>query len=226
MHKGKRLAVMLQHGWLTVLTHCVFLLPYFSVVVFGSMVGLGILHIVFDAVRAKLLEPRWRRPLLLFLIDQTLHGITLVVAWRLLLSASVHTSEPWLVPAAWLPALTAVCVVAAGYVFNGSGGTMVVRKLLERYPQVLPAASSENSTTGVKLNSYAMGRTIGCLERHLVYTLVLLGQWGALGFVLAAKSIARFKEFESQPFADYYLIGTLASVLVAVVTGLVVGSVI
>ena len=225
-HKGQRLAVLVRHGWLTILTQCVFLLPFFNLVVLVCMVGLGIVHILFDAIRAKLFEPRWGRPLLSFLLDQILHGITLVVAWRLLLSAGVHSGEPFLVPADWLLLLTAGTLVAAGYVFNGSGGTMVVRKLLERYPQFLPATPAENQTAGGKLDCYAMGRTIGCLERYLIYTLVLLGQWGALGFVLAAKSIARFKEFENQAFADYYLIGTLASVLVAVATGLVVRSVI
>ena len=43
-----------------------------------------------------------------------------------------------------------------------------------------------------------------------------------LGLVLAAKSIARFKELERQAFADYYLIGTLASLLVAVASGIAV----
>lgn len=61
------------------------------------------------------------------------------------------------------------------------------------------------------------------LERFLAYALVLLGQWSALGLVLAAKSIARFRELENQDFADYYLIGTLSSLSVAVATGVIVG---
>ena len=41
-------------------------------------------------------------------------------------------------------------------------------------------------------DTYAMGRTIGILERLLLYTLVLLGQWSALGFVLAAIQTLRW----------------------------------
>jgi hypothetical protein len=52
--------------------------------------------------------------------------------------------------------------------------------------------------------------------------MVLLGYWSALGFVIAAKSIARFKELDEKGFADYYLIGTLASVLVALLSGVTV----
>ncbi len=91
-----------------------------------------------------------------------------------------------------------------------------MRKLLRRYPEVIPKDSGETE------HGYAMGRMIGCLERTLVYGLVLFGQWGALGFVIAAKSIARFKELDDKHFADYYLIGTLASMLVAVGTGILV----
>lgn len=50
--------------------------------------------------------------------------------------------------------------------------------------------------------------------------LILLGQWGALMLLVAAKSIARFDELKERAFAEYYLVGTLASLLVAVGTGL------
>ena len=51
-------------------------------------------------------------------------------------------------------------------------------------------------------------------------TLVVLGEWGALGFVLTAKSVARFKELENKEFAETYLVGTLTSFLVAGGSGL------
>jgi len=37
--------------------------------------------------------------------------------------------------------------------------------------------------------------------------------------IVGAKSIARFPEFKSRAFAEYFLIGTLASVAVAAVGG-------
>ena len=51
-------------------------------------------------------------------------------------------------------------------------------------------------------------------------TLVSLGEWSALGFVLAAKSVARFKELEDREFAEAYLVGTLTSFLIAGASGL------
>jgi hypothetical protein len=55
----------------------------------------------------------------------------------------------------------------------------------------------------------------------MVLTLWITGNPGAIGFVLTAKSIARFKEFDDREFAEYYLIGTLASMLLAVIGGIV-----
>ncbi len=66
-----------------------------------------------------------------------------------------------------------------------------------------------------------IGATIGALERLLIVTFVLVGAEAAVGFVIAAKTIARFKQLDDRGFAEYYLLGTLASVSVAVATGLV-----
>ena len=64
------------------------------------------------------------------------------------------------------------------------------------------------------------GRTIGYLERLLTLTFVLLGQYEALALILAAKSIARFEALKTREFAEYYLIGTLSSVVFAVLVGI------
>ncbi|AVQ21549.1 hypothetical protein A2U14_02970 [Fusobacterium necrophorum subsp. funduliforme] len=56
---------------------------------------------------------------------------------------------------------------------------------------------------------------IGKLERALIVILLLQNQYEAIGFVLAAKSIARFRQLDDKEFAEKYLVGTLASVLLA-----------
>jgi Protein of unknown function (DUF3307) len=65
-----------------------------------------------------------------------------------------------------------------------------------------------------------IGATIGVLERLLIVVLVLTGAEAAIGFVVAAKTLARFKQLDDRQFAEYYLLGTLASVSVALATGL------
>ena len=67
------------------------------------------------------------------------------------------------------------------------------------------------------------GEIIGVLERLLIYLLILGG--GGLttvGFVVAAKSAARFPQFKDPAFAEYFLIGSLASMGMATALGLAV----
>lgn len=66
------------------------------------------------------------------------------------------------------------------------------------------------------------GRYIGWLERALLYGLILLGSPDAAALVVAAKSIARFPSFAEEKFAEYYLIGTLLSLLIAAATAVAV----
>lgn len=60
-----------------------------------------------------------------------------------------------------------------------------------------------------------VGYWIGVLEREIILVLGLLGQYGAIGFVLTAKSLARYKQLELQEFAEKYLVGTLMSAFIA-----------
>ena len=69
--------------------------------------------------------------------------------------------------------------------------------------------------------SARVGSTIGILERVLIVVFVLAGVEAAIGFVVAAKTLARFKLLDDRDFAEYYLLGTLASVSVAIISALI-----
>jgi hypothetical protein len=60
------------------------------------------------------------------------------------------------------------------------------------------------------------GAFIGTLERIIVILLFSMNEYGAAGLVFTAKSIARYNEIaENKNFAEYYLLGTLLSLLFA-----------
>lgn len=62
------------------------------------------------------------------------------------------------------------------------------------------------------------GSTIGTLERLLMGIFVSINQFSAIGLIMAAKSIARYDKIsEDSQFAEYYLIGTLYSVLMTII---------
>lgn len=96
----------------------------------------------------------------------------------------------------------------AAYTLALGAGHLFVKAMLKRFRPV--------DAQGVP----GAGAIIGWLERALVLTLVLMGQYTAIGLALTAKSIARYKELEDRRFAEYYLIGTLASILFAIVVGI------
>jgi len=64
------------------------------------------------------------------------------------------------------------------------------------------------------------GMIIGFLERALIITFMLMDSYELIGFAVMAKSIARFEELKKREFGEYFLVGTLASTLFAVLVGL------
>ena len=64
------------------------------------------------------------------------------------------------------------------------------------------------------------GEVIGVLERLVTFALVASGGFTAVGFVIAAKAAARYPLFKEKEFAEYFLIGTLTSVGLALLLGL------
>lgn len=138
-----------------------------------------------------------------FLIDQGAHLASLVAVTALapdLWSTGAWAGQPWLAPA---------MALAAGAIVAVRAGQFAVAQLMHGLVQPdmdagLPAA----------------GTMIGVLERGLVLTLVYAGEPGAIGFLIAAKSILRFGTVGSdRAVSEYVIIGTLASFGWALIAG-------
>jgi hypothetical protein len=91
-------------------------------------------------------------------------------------------------------------------------------------PGQAPAEAGRPAAAAPRAEAHAsparIGATIGVLERLLIVAFVLTGSTAAIGFVVAAKTLARFRQLDDRDFAEYYLLGTLASVAVALGSGL------
>jgi hypothetical protein len=86
-----------------------------------------------------------------------------------------------------------------------------------------PAPGAQPSATDQR--QYNAGRVIGILERYFILTVLLAGaDFTAIAVILAAKGFARFKQLDRREFAEYILIGTLASTLSAVAVALLTGA--
>lgn len=111
---------------------------------------------------------------------------------------------------------TVVNIHTCGILLCFNETNLLVRWLIETL-QLRPKAPEKKhgGNTIEPSLEYNRGRVIGVLERIIMLTLILQNQFGAIGFVLGAKTLARFKGLEDRDFAEYFLVGTLASLIAA-----------
>lgn len=110
-------------------------------------------------------------------------------------------------------------VVLFGVLLSANESNLVIRAVfdwLDLKPRLKPGAGGAVAVDVGELNR---GRIIGVLERVLLFSFVLQSQYGAIGFILAAKAFTRFKALDDRPFAEYVLIGTLLSACLALAVG-------
>lgn len=75
----------------------------------------------------------------------------------------------------------------------------------------------ENNKNEEILEPKQTGALIGTLERILVLMALMANSYVVVGYIIAAKSIARFEKMKDKEFAEYYLIGTLSSLIWSIV---------
>lgn len=202
----------LRHGIFVLLTHLAVLTPLFSMRVAGAVAAIGALHVVIDWVKCRWIPARWGR-LKPFALDQSTHLLVIFVAWAMLDRSGAVPPFRWL-SAEQMGICLGGAVLAAAFAFTANGGSVIVAGILELLSRNEDAEGFEGTA------GYAgAGRMIGILERTLMLAMVLYGQWAAIALLITAKSIARFEEIKVRKFAEYYLVGTLASLLVALVVG-------
>ena len=86
---------------------------------------------------------------------------------------------------------------------------ILIKTTVQHYKPKEDEATNQNQSNGV-----GAGATIGTLERFLITIFFVNNQYSLIGLILTAKSIARFSKLsDDKNFAEYYLMGTLLSVL-------------
>ena len=172
--------------------------------------SLSLIHLLIDWAKVSLTEShRISDTALAFVLDQAIHLFTIVGAVFLLVRPSLQTFVSWLSRIRLLQeSILLVCVV---YVLVIFGGGYFIRALIG------PLWKEEQGQTKKEHEEVInAGLYIGWLERFLVLTALFLQSPATVGFILAAKSIARYPELKSVRFAEYFLIGTLLSVAIAI----------
>lgn len=179
-------------------------------------------HLVIDIIRARVIKlgpEEHRKELGLFFMDQIFHIVTIVtVLFLFSLPMQIGGILGDLVEKYSYKQVKVIALIAMVYLFVLNPCAVAVKKVLNSVMngKDLYINGKDCEGGGTKENGIdKCGYFIGIFERLITVTLVLLGQFGALGFVITAKSLARFKQLEVQGFAEKYLVGTLLSVTLA-----------
>ncbi|MBR5907036.1 MAG: DUF3307 domain-containing protein [Bacteroidales bacterium] len=139
-----------------------------------------------------------------FALDQALHvGTLALVAW--LWSLLYDWNLPLGIELRYVAGAVAVLVC-------WKPANIFIKLMLKHYSVNMPAE---------KESGFNAGALIGTIERWLILLFVCLGHYDALGLLIAAKSIIRFSEKDTAK-TQYVLAGTLLSIFIAVLAGMMV----
>ncbi len=158
---------------------------------------IGALHLCIDIWKSYRQEKvTW------FVLDQLLHVLVLaVIAW---LWSSINL---WSMPFDINIRYVAITLAA---LICWKPANIFIKLLLKHYSVNMPQE---------KESGFNAGALIGTIERWLILIFVCMQRYDALGLLIAAKSIIRFGDSQTNK-SEYVLAGTLLSIFIAVLAGL------
>lgn len=166
---------------------------------------LALLHGLVDYVKGQCRSWMRRMEWLLFVLDQGVHGLTLMLAAGLISShdQQVISSLMHLYPAVLFFKYASLMLLTV------VGGIHFTNAVLESTLEMDTELEGEQERSSC---------IIGVAERFLITLAVLIGHYELIAFLIAAKSIIRLPEVRSDHtqrreayFSNYFLVGTFVS---------------
>jgi hypothetical protein len=200
--KGKSLKVYLHF-----LIHGVLVLILLGKAYWTLAICVLLIHGLIDL--GKLYLQKETNRVLMFFADQIAHLISLLVLGYVWFRPEGVNFEWLKAPEVWLFAIAVLIITQV------SG--IVIQVLLTGWSKDLNLSGEESLKNA--------GKYIGMLERLFVFVFIVSGNWEAIGFLIAAKSVFRFgdlRKAKDRKLTEYILVGTLLSFGIAIATGMVV----
>ena len=152
----------------------------------------------------------------IFIIDQLLHVLIIFVFWLIYTSYYSLLENDFL----FLFNNTKFWLYVIGYLIVTMPASIFINKFTLKWSKDIDSK-----------NDYLKdaGKLIGIIERVLILTFILIKQFEAIGFLIAAKSVFRFGELKNgreQKRTEYILIGTLVSFSIAIIAGIILSAVV
>ena len=160
------------------------------------------LHLVIDGLKSIFHDMKRA-----FFIDQLLHLVVIVVV------VCLYNKVATIALPTWLPEAKVLLWIVA-FVFCLRPANFFIQNIFKEAKISIPDSGKEDNLPNA-------GHVIGNVERMLTLVFVMLGQFEAIGFLLAAKSLLRFRETDTVK-SEYVLVGTLLSFGIAILAGVAV----
>lgn len=144
-----------------------------------------------------------------FVIDQLLHLLVIIACWYGLFFGPDDIKHLW----TELNRNVMLWKVITAIIFLTAPSGILIGQFTSQWRDKIENAESLANA----------GKWIGIVERIIVFIFVLNAQFSAIGLLVAAKGIIRFNEKERPEIkTEYLVIGTLMSIAIAVIAGLLV----
>ena len=183
---------------------------YFAV----SALIIGFSHLLIDILKSYYIIKKEARKPLLFFIDQLMHVFVLsLVSFIYIKNYNPNYIFDFSVDTKFL-------AIGAAFLFCTKPVNIIIRYIFELFGLSIlkqPTNAATDSVTEKELEN--AGKVIGVTERFMALGLILAGQFGAVGLIIAAKSILRFNSPQKN---EYILVGTLLSFGCAILIGLLI----
>ena len=168
---------------------------------------IAFIHYIIDGFKIELTKRYKQKDIILFIGDQLLHLLTLVVICALNFN--------------WYEGL----INELNQLFlNGKLVLLILGYLIITYPvgYLIGLSTQKMNHIADKKQQQAEdknGMKIGIFERVIILTFVLLGQYEAIGFLITGKSLLRFAYQNEAKTIEYVLLGTMMSYAITIGIG-------
>ncbi len=173
-----------------------------------SALLLSIIHFATDILKSFFQIKHRRKESFYFFTDQIIHlfSIVLISAYYYFYSGVDFIYE---IPLRYL-------AIAAAFIFCAKPSNILIKNIFISLDIATPAMSNSEDENKDLPNA---GKLIGIMERFMALALILVGQYSAVGLIIAAKSILRFRDNKKN---EYVLVGTILSFGFATLLGILI----
>jgi hypothetical protein len=222
--KTKSNIALLKHSGIYLLSMIIVIMPVWNWYLLKISLILSLMHAVIDFLKKNYIKNK-EENISVFLLDQSIHILTIFLVLLVIFFQFNVMNYTCIIQSSFEILQIDISIffkwiLALLIIYKPS--SITIKKILHSYkrPQIqeIPQAI-EKIDEGIE----NAGSLIGVLERVIILLLLFAKQYIVIGFILTAKSIARYDKIVKDPiFSENYLLGTLLSLLIAITSYLII----